>query len=110
MIKIQPRLLANKTAQFGRDPFSPGKETGGLSQNKVDGAGHGSIHSDPIVGDSSKFVFLKKGIEQLTSSFRNQGFGHFEFPQIGGQIGSFFKGIGGLIQTIRSIGNISNFF
>ncbi len=107
--KIQLGLFANGTVPFGR--VSQVKETGGLSGIKVDGAGHGSIHSDPIVGDSSKFVFLKKGIGQLFSSLKNQSFGSsFEFPQIGSPL----TGIGDIIRTIgsikNSIGNIRNLF
>jgi|688.fasta_scaffold212730_3 hypothetical protein len=124
-MKIQPtrllanRLLANGTVQFGRDLFSRVTKPGSLSENKVDGAGHGSIKKKPsfhgfIFENNPNFTSLRKVIEQLTSSFRNQGFGHFGFPKIGGQIGSSLTGIGDIIRTIssikNSIGNIRNLF
>ena len=110
MIKIQSKLLINGAVQFGRVSQQV-KETGGLPENKVDGAGHGSIHSDPIVGDSSEFGFLKKGIGQLFLSLKNQSFGSsFGFPQIGSPL----TVIGDISRTIgsikNSIGNIRNLF
>lgn len=110
-MKIQRKLLINGAVQFGRDLFSRVTKPGSLSENKVDGAGHGSIHSDPIVGDSSKFGFLKKGIGQLFLSLKNQSLGSsFEFPQIGSPL----TRIGDIIRTIgsikNSIGNIRNLF
>jgi hypothetical protein len=115
-MKIQPKLLINRAVQIG---VSQVKETGGLPENKVDGAGHGSIKKKPsfhgfIFENNPNFTSLRKVIEQLTSSFRNQGFGHFGFPKIGGQIGSSLTGIGDIIRTIssikNSIGNIRNLF
>jgi hypothetical protein len=112
-MKIQPtrllanRLLANGTVQFGRDLFSRVTKPGSLSENKVDGAGHGSIKKKPsfhgfIFENNPNFTSLRKVIEQLTSSFRNQGFGHFGFPKIGGQIGSSLTGIGQLFSSLKN--------